>query len=64
MYFEIYQERSTSLLTPGQWRWRLKGGNHEKIASGESYTTKENCLKAIALVMDTTRHTPVKEVNS
>lgn len=57
MYFEVYKDAS------GQWRWRLKGGNHEPIASGESYTTKDNCLKAIGLVMETNRQTPVKETS-
>ncbi len=54
MYFEIYQSAF-------QWRWRLKAANHEIIASGESYTTRENCLHAIRLVMQTTTATPIYE---
>jgi uncharacterized protein YegP (UPF0339 family) len=34
----------------GNWYWRLKGANGEIIAQSEGYTTKANCLHAIALV--------------
>ncbi|MWQ29631.1 DUF1508 domain-containing protein, partial [Glaesserella parasuis] len=34
---------------------RLKSANHETIASSEGYTTKQNCLHCIGLVMDTTQ---------
>jgi uncharacterized protein len=43
MYFQKYRDA-------GQWRWRLRGANHEIIASGESYTTEQNCDHAISLV--------------
>jgi uncharacterized protein len=43
MKFEIY-------TSSGQYRWRLKASNGQIIASGESYTSKQNCLNAIALV--------------
>lgn len=43
MYFEIY-------LSGTQYRWRLKSANHENIASGEAYTSKQNCIHAINLV--------------
>lgn len=43
MYFEIY-------LSGTQYRWRLKSANHEPIASGEAYTSKQNCEHAITLV--------------
>lgn len=36
--------------TSGQWRWRLRGGNNEIIASGETYKNKADCLHAIDLV--------------
>lgn len=49
-------------LTVGQWRWRLKAGNGEPIASGESYVNKRNCLLAIGSLMDTSRATLVHEV--
>jgi uncharacterized protein YegP (UPF0339 family) len=47
MYFEIYKDSSN------QWRWRLKGANHEIIAQGESYHNKTDCLGAISLVKST-----------
>lgn len=43
MYFEIYASGT-------QFRWRLKSANHEIIASGEAYTSKQNCVNAINLV--------------
>lgn len=54
MYFEIYQ-------SGGEWRWRLKAGNHEIIAHGESYKNKNDCLHAIGLVKSTNSSTPVHE---
>ncbi|MDS4026771.1 MAG: DUF1508 domain-containing protein [Candidatus Contendobacter sp.] len=68
MYFEIYQERQSglaSLLPPeptAQWRWRLRGGNNEIIASGESYYNKQDCLHTVQLVMNTNKATPVREL--
>ena len=55
MYYEMYQQGS-------QWRWRLKGGNHEILASGESYVAKVDCRHVIDLLKSTTPATPVKEV--
>lgn len=55
MYFTVYLDVS------GQWRWNLKSANHEIIASGESYTTKQNCMKAVSLVQSTSVTTPVYE---
>lgn len=52
MKFEMYKDSN------GQFRWRLKAGNGEIIASGEAYTSKTNCQNAVGLVMDTTRNTP------
>ncbi|NKB16205.1 MAG: DUF1508 domain-containing protein [Sphingomonadales bacterium] len=52
MYFQKFQ-------TGGQWRWRLKGANHEIIASGESYYNEQDCNHAINLVKSTTASTPV-----
>jgi uncharacterized protein YegP (UPF0339 family) len=43
MYFEIY-------TSGGFYRWRLKAANHEILAHGEAYTSKQNCLNAINLV--------------
>ena len=64
MKFEIYRQRGLSALAigGGEWRWRLKAGNGEIIAQGESYTSKENCLHAIKLVMECDHSTPLAEV--
>lgn len=63
MYFEIYrQTRGTARTGQGQWRWRLRAGNHETIASGESYMNKADCVHAIDLIKGTQDHTPVKEI--
>lgn len=55
MSFYIYKDGQ------GYWRWYLKAANNEKIASGEAYHNKSDCLHAIGLVMDTDRKTPVYE---
>lgn len=61
MYFEIYQQTQGLISsTSGQWRWRLRAGNNEIIASGESYRNKQDCLAAIALVKSTNANTPTK----
>ena len=49
MKFQIY------LDTQKQFRWRLKSANNEPLASGEGYTTKENCMKAISLVQSSSK---------
>lgn len=51
MYFEIYrQSKGTPSTGKGQWRWRLRAGNHETVASGESYVNKADCLHVIELI--------------
>lgn len=42
--FEVYQDKQ------GGYRFRLKAGNGQVIASGESYTTKKACLNGIESV--------------
>jgi len=42
--FEIYRTRTK------QYRWRLRAGNGEIIAHGESYKRREKCHHAIKLV--------------
>jgi uncharacterized protein YegP (UPF0339 family) len=56
MKFEMYKDAK------GQFRWRLKAGNGEIIASGEGYINKIDCQKVVGLVMDTNRQTPFVEV--
>jgi uncharacterized protein len=34
----------------GYWRWRLSAANHEPIASGEGYSSKQGCLHAVLQV--------------
>lgn len=63
MYFEIYrQTRGTPNTGQGQWRWRLRAGNHETIASGESYVNKADCLHVIGLIKTAQCETPEKEI--
>ncbi|OZB85519.1 MAG: DUF1508 domain-containing protein [Microbacterium sp. 14-71-5] len=39
--FELYEDKS------GKWRFRLKAGNGEIIASGQSYSSKSGALNGI-----------------
>jgi len=39
--FELYRD------TNGEFRFRLKAGNGQTIATGEGYTTKKACLNGI-----------------
>ena len=45
MYYKIWQSTHNN-----QWYWHLKSANHEIIATGEGYISKQGCLHAIALV--------------
>ncbi|MFC0308208.1 YegP family protein [Gallibacterium trehalosifermentans] len=59
MYFELYKD------IKGEFRWRLKAGNHEIIAtSSEGYTTKQSCKHAIDLVKAVTAETVVKDLTT
>ena len=65
MKFEIYQTLNSLLAAAGNqggWRWRLRAGNGEPIASGESYVNRSDCLHAIALVQGTNTSTPIQQV--
>lgn len=44
MYFEIVKSPT------GQFQWRIRGGNHEIMASSELMRDKESCRAAIAVV--------------
>ncbi len=39
--FEVYQDNS------GKFRFRLKAGNGQVIATGEGYTTRKACMNGI-----------------
>ena len=58
MYFEVYKDAK------GEFRWRLKAGNHVVIATGgEGYTTKQACLKGIDSEKKVTSETDVKDLS-
>lgn len=55
--FEVYHDFI------GGYRWRLKAGNGEIIAQGESYVEKEGALACIELVKKVDAKTPVNVIN-
>lgn len=56
MKFEVYK------ATNGEWYWRLRAANHEKIASsGEGYKNKADALHGIELVKSS-YNAPVVEI--
>lgn len=57
MHFRYWQSTANN-----QWYWHLRSANNEIIASGEGYRNETDCLRAIGLVMDTNRQTPVYKV--
>ena len=42
--FEVYKDKA------GEFRFRLKAGNGQIIATGEGYTTRTNCINGIESV--------------
>lgn len=47
----------------GEYRWRLKSGNGNIIAtSSEGYTTKDNCKNGIRLVQDGAPGAPIEDL--
>lgn len=42
--FEVYKDVNK------KWRFRLKAGNNEIIATSEAYESKQGCLKGVASV--------------
>lgn len=58
MHFELY--RVTRGKLAGQWRWRLRAGNGEIIAHGESYKRQSSCRAAIFLVSHTDSSTIIE----
>jgi len=55
MEFHIYKDHRS------QWRWCLKAANGRIIAdSGEAYSTKSNCRRAVELIAGAT-HIPIDE---
>ncbi|WP_437770435.1 YegP family protein [Arthrobacter sp. KNU40] len=54
--FEVYMDKSD------QYRFRLKAGNGEIIATGQGYTSKDGVLKGIESVKRTAAEAAVVEV--
>ncbi|OPG75432.1 hypothetical protein B1218_31800 [Pseudomonas ogarae] len=54
--------RGTASTGKCECRWRLRAGNHETIASGESYVNKSDGLQVIGLIKNVQGETPVKEI--
>jgi uncharacterized protein YegP (UPF0339 family) len=54
--FEVYQDKG------GEYRWRLKAGNGQTIAtSGEGYSQKSSCLSAIESVKRAAAEAKIEE---
>lgn len=45
---EVYADEA------GEWRWRLRAGNGEIVASGEGYTTKGDAVRGWMDMRDAT----------
>jgi uncharacterized protein len=51
--FEVYKD------SKGGFRFRLKAGNGEIIATGESYSSKSSCLNGIESIK---KNAPIAEI--
>jgi len=56
--FEVYQDK------PGEYRFRLKAGNGQIVASGQAYTTKKACLNGIESIRKNAPDAPVDDQTS
>lgn len=54
--FEVYQDKA------GKYRFRLKAGNGEVIASSEAYESKAGCMNGIESVKKNAADADIKEV--
>ncbi len=54
--FEVYKDKSE------KFRFRLKAGNGQVIATGQSYKTKESCLKGIASLKNNAPNAEIVEI--
>ena len=52
-YTEIFQDER------GGWRWRRKAGNHEVIATSESYTRREDAERSARRVFGLSKDEPL-----
>jgi uncharacterized protein len=55
VYFEIVSSPT------GQFQWRIRGGNHEIMASSELYRDKASCQAAIAVVKREAANAPIHD---
>src|SRR3954471_23228964 len=56
--FEVYKDKA------GEFRWRLKAGNGQNIASsGEGYAEKRSCLSAIESVKRNAPAAKIEEID-
>jgi uncharacterized protein len=44
--FEIYRDGS------GEYRWRFRADNNEVVASGEGYSSRDDCEHAVQVIKD------------
>lgn len=56
--FEIFKDDQ------GLWRFRVKALNNKIIVVSESYTTKQNCIKGIKLLLSIIKQAEVKDVET
>lgn len=56
--FEVYSDRA------GKFRFRLKAGNGEIVASGEAYETKAAARKGCEAVQRAAADAPIVDVDS
>ena len=56
--FEVYKDCS------GKFRFRLKAGHGQVVATGEAYETKAAAKKACASVVRAATGAPIEEVDS
>lgn len=54
--FEVYKDKKE------QYRFRLKAGNGEIIASSEAYTSKDACMNGIESVKKNAPEAPIVEI--
>lgn len=54
--FEVFQSKNG-------YRWRLKAGNGEVVATGEEYTTKESAKKGCEAVQRAAANAEIVESN-
>lgn len=54
--FEVYEDKG------GKFRFRLKAGNGQVIATGQGYASKESCLNGIESIRKNAPEAPVVDV--